>query len=307
MITKKVPGAKLPPWLHGWTALDLGGRDQQQDAIAFQMAPRRGDVPGRAFQHPTAFCVCDGLGGHGQGSANVARKAADAFVKTAAEIHPRIPLGEVATSAMISARSAGVSAAGGWVERRGPDTAILGGVVHQDGSFVLIGRGDCRAFILRGLETEQPEVFVTEVHRWGRHGLSSTLIGHDLDNPGVFGPSPETNLHANALGWDGIQVFYPAISYSPRVGVGVLRPGDWLILASDGAWDPESGADVHTAEGMEAFRAAPRQHIVEAVQTGLKRSKPNPAAEIVARARAHKSTDNAAVIAFWFKGTSPEG
>lgn len=289
MLTKKIPTTKLPAWLEGWTAIDLGGREHQQDAIAFQMAPRRADVPGSARQHPTAVCVCDGLGGHGPGSGAVAKRAAEAFVKTAADLHPRLPLGEVANAAITAARSAGVSAAGGHVERRGPDTAILGGVIHHDGSFVLIGRGDCRAFIVRA-DLSKREVFMTGLHRWGRNGLSNTLIGHDLYESSV--ESNEASLYAKELGWDGIPVFCPALSYAPHIGIGTLLNGDWLILATDGAWDPEVRVE------MSEMRKSVVDHVLAALDNS--RAKFNPAAELIASARAKGSTDNAAVIALRF-------
>lgn len=298
MLTKKIPTTKLPAWLEGWTALDLGGREHQQDAIAFQMAPRRSDLPGPAFQHPTAVCVCDGLGGHGPGSGAVAKRAADAFVRVAADLHPRLPLGEVATAAITAARSAGVSAAGGHVERGGPDTAILGGVVHRDGSFVLIGRGDCRAFIVRA-DLSERLVFTTELHRSSRNRLTNTLIGHDLHESSI--ESNNASLYLKEFGWDGIPVFSPAVSYAPRTGIGTLLNGDWLILATDGAWDPEVG-DARSKEGMDAMRRAPADHVLAALDDS--RAKFNPAAEMVASARAKGSTDNAAVIALRFLGQS---
>ena len=290
MLTKKIPTTKLPAWLEGWTAIDLGGREHQQDAIAFQMAPRRADVPGPALQHPTAVCVCDGLGGHGPGSGAVAKRAAEAFVKTAADLHPRLPLGEVANAAITAARSAGISAAGGHVERRGPDTAILGGVVHHDGSFVLIGRGDCRAFIVRAALNERL-VFMTEIHRWSRNRLSSTLIGHDLHESSV--ESNDATPYAKEFGWNGIPVFYPALSYTQHVGIGTLLNGDWLILATDGAWDPEVRVE------MSEMRKSVVDHVLAALDDSA-RAKFNPAAELVASARAKGSTDNAAVIALRF-------
>jgi len=253
------------------TAIDQGDRARQEDAIAV--------LP--LADGSLAAAVCDGLGGH-PGSEHAATAAAWAWATTAALTAPRWRDDAPAirhVDAMANAADEAARLGKSWrAAPEDPRTCI---------GAVLVGP----------MTDESPEVFgwavgdvlvthvgidgkaktVSEAHRLGRHHVARCL------------PTKEVYAVRGTVGnrRDLVSPWH----------LGQLRPGEMLIIATDGIWcgHPQRARDEQEAAAWLAEKA----------RIAFERAKPAPAAEIMTASKAELGgepmwkRDNAAVVVIW--------
>ena len=245
------------------------------------------------------LCVADGMGGMDAGEV-ASRAALTAVMRGAASLPwfpPVAPTGEAdagvpspgpgadagkasptldATQppaidpvALVRAAAPAVHAAG--QGRQMGTTATV--VAVQDGELTLGHIGDTRAYLLRDGELTQLTA---------DHSLVAAMVASGVITPEEAVGHPDSNKVLRSLGSqrelpngyvDGLEARYGQPSLQ-------LRPGDWLVLCTDGVWGSVPDATIRTvaSEALDPPTAARRL-----IELALEAGAPDNAATVVAR------------------------
>lgn len=258
------------------TAIDQGDRDSQQDAIAV--------LP--LLDGSVAAAVCDGLGAHNH-SEHAANAAAWAWATTAALLAPgwsgdaarRSHLDRMAAQADDAARLGNAGA----IASHDPRTAIAAVLVVPDEGRRTVWAWAVGDVLVVHVGTKGEVLAVSRPHRHGRHTLARCLPRRaaEMDRP-IQRKAPEVDL------------------IEPQL-LTTLRPGEMIILATDGAWEM---APSERLAGFDHLDGA--KFLADAARVAFERAKPAPAAEILAASKARwkgekdvNSRDNAAICVIW--------
>lgn len=228
------------------------GRVRQGNEDAFLTDPERG-----------IFLVADGMGGHAAGevASALAREAVggelaralDAGVEDAA-------LPGVLEEAVRAAFAACSDYVAEHPEARGMGTTLTACVLRPDGAFRMAHIGDSRAYLLREGVLEQ----VTHDHTWVQEEVDAGRLSPDATRT-----HPLSHVITRALG--------PGDYAPPDLVEGALRPGDLLLLCTDGLTGMVEDADLALL-----------------LSTGL--PLPKVAAELVRAANLRGGTDNVTAV-----------
>ncbi len=181
------------------------GRAENQDAWAvLPLDPRPG----------CALLVADGMGGHADGAAAayLAVHGAGNVLRSAAEPHRALADAVGESNESIARHRA---SRGGTVTGTTLVAAVLGG-----GRASIASVGDSRAYLLRGGALVQ----ITVDHSWVAEQVRAGQLA-----PGAAATHPHRSLLTRALTGDPVEVDVFATE---------VRPGDLLLLCSDGLWEP---------------------------------------------------------------------
>lgn len=162
--------------------------------------------------------LADGMGGHPGGG-----EAATAALTAAVErLRAGVTNGGDAEGAVRAAVAAAGEAVATFRDRIGgnPGTTLVIAVIGGDGAGVVANVGDSRAYLIRG-GAAQP---LTEDHSW----VGERVRAGEL-SPGEARHHPRRNIITRAVMGDPVQ---------PDVYPLSMRPGDTVLLCSDGVWEP---------------------------------------------------------------------
>jgi protein phosphatase len=186
-------------------------RTNNEDAVYPTTA---GSGPG-----PALFMVADGMGGHVAGEV-ASQIAVEQAMSTEGPVEQRVEAGNLAILAEATRKP----------ELAGMGTTMTLLEVLPDSSGRLAHVGDSRAYLLRDGELGQITVDHTVVTEYLRAGklTADQAVDH-----------PQRNMLTRALGLiHGIEVDTLELD---------LRPGDRILICSDGVSDYVSGEDIHAA------------------------------------------------------------
>lgn len=216
---------------------DLGSGETSSPCVQTEIAPSRAG---------SLLLVCDGMGGAAAGEV-AARIAAESIKQTLAEgsesvtAHPRQSL----AGAVVGAHQAILEEAKVHPEERGMGTTCTAGIVLP-GKLVLAQVGDSRAYLSR-------QGRLTPLTR--DQTLATALVDAGVLRPEEVRTSPQRNVLSQALG--------SRHAVEPVISELVLRPGDRLLLCSDGLHGPVSERDI------ERTLALPPDHDLSEVAATL--------------------------------------
>jgi PPM family protein phosphatase len=170
--------------------------------------------------------VADGMGGH-VGGAAAAQGAVDAALEVAAAG------GQEPAVALTAAAHGAITEVAEQRRRRGgavSGTTFLAAIVGRDGA-TFAHVGDCRAYSVRDGHTDQ----LTLDHTW----VAEEVAAGRLD-PARAAVDPRRNVLVRAITGDPVKI---DIISTP------LRPGDSLVLCSDGVWSVLDDAFIAAVAG----------------------------------------------------------
>lgn len=222
-------------------ATDVGQRrDHNEDAI---------------LDDPPLFAVADGVGGAAKGEVASAT-ALEVFEQAAGSVHSA-PDADSARHAMVEAvlrcNAAVHAAQAARPERAGMATTLTGAALRQNGEVVLGHVGDSRAYaIAAGGVVRQ----LTE-----DHSLVGELVRAGQMSPADAAEHPHRNVITRALG--------PEADVQVDASVVQLRPGEWLLLCSDGLTGHVQDAELgHTVLDAASPEVAVRELVALANERG---------------------------------------
>ncbi|MCU0765288.1 MAG: protein phosphatase 2C domain-containing protein [Burkholderiaceae bacterium] len=208
-----------------------GGRQVNQDRMGYLYTRKS-----------LLMMVADGMGGHARGEV-----AAEATLQTLATIFQRDARPALADPAAFLEQS--IQAAHRDLHRyraenrlpEAPRTTVVACVV-QEGVATWAHVGDSRLYLLRGGRI---------LHRTLDHSRVHHLVASGLIRPEDVKSHPERNRIHNCVG----AFVAPRVEIARQVA---LRPGDTVLLCSDGLWGALSDADIVAAFGrLTVMRAVP--------------------------------------------------
>jgi serine/threonine protein phosphatase PrpC len=233
-------------------ATHRGGRPLNEDRVGYGYT-----------RAATLLALADGMGGHPEGevAARIALQAASALFQRQAR--PALPdMARFLSDALLAAhRQIGIYASHrGMVD--GPRTTLVLAVV-QDGQAAWVHSGDSRLYWAR----EGRMLVRTRDHSYAEYPQQAASPAHALNRNVLF-----TCLGASMR---------PVFEVSPPQA---LRPGDRLLLCSDGLWDTLDDATI-----VQRLCARPVEDAV-------------PQLAELALQRAGEHSDNVTLLAFDWKG-----
>jgi len=227
--------------------------------------------PGRERSHnedyfdldsaPGLWALSDGMGGHqgGEVASRVAVEAAVAYWREQTEREPATPLLKGGREGVLTQLAEAVQQAHAAVRAEAaghPELEGMGGTLVLatllEGHYYLAHVGDSRAYLLREGELQ----CLTRDHTVVR-----TLVDAGVINPAQAEISPHRHILEQALGHGDVE---------PDVSQGPWKPGDLLLLCSDGLHDvvsDEGIADLLRRYGADPAQACERL-IAEANEAG---------------------------------------
>jgi serine/threonine protein phosphatase PrpC len=233
----------------------IGGRERNEDACGYL-----------AEGGPACFVLSDGAGGHGGG--DVAARTAVGAVLERFAARPR---GDALTvAALIDAAQAAVRDAQqgdpACADMRATLVVLLIDPVREQAVWGHVG--DSRLY---GFRDGHVAVQTRD------HSLYESMVAAGLADERDRRNNPERNVLLASLGSD--EAFAPEVTQTPYP----LRPGDALLLCSDGFWDYVTEPQM---EGILQRVSTVDQWLAEM-------------AELVA-GRGHRSQDNYSAVGIWF-------
>ena len=170
------------------------------------------------------YAVCDGMGGHAAGQI-----ASELALKTAIKTYYADPSSDVESSLRRAVRDANsliYDASQMIVERSGMGTTMTGVIIRADEAY-FVQVGDSRAYFIRDDEIRQ----VTEDHSWVAEQVRRGALSEEDAQY-----SPFRNVITRSLG--------NMPNVESDIYAETLKPGDRIVLCSDGLSGNLSAADI---------------------------------------------------------------
>ena len=167
------------------------------------------------------FAVADGLGGHegGEVASQLVLETASTFLAFQEGDEPRSGK-DVSDTLLQAVREAHEAVRSQQCGKLSMMASTVTAVLVQDGSAIVCNLGDSRAFLVRGGELRR----LTKDH---------TVLA-EMEEAGLDTKNPFAAMHRNSLtGAVGMDA-----SVEPECQRVEVRPGDVLVLASDGLYEP---------------------------------------------------------------------
>ena len=192
-----------------------------------------------------ALVVADGMGGHADGAiaADLATASAVARLRAAGEDADRLAEAVGRATAAIARRRA---AHGGRVI----GTTLVAALVRAAGA-TIANVGDSRAYVVSAGSGARP---VTEDHSWVAEQVRAGAL-----SAAAAATDPRRGIVTRALTGEAVE---------PDITAVALRPGDVVVLVSDGVWGVLGDAVIGALLGPGDLEAAVAGLVTEAIHAG---------------------------------------
>ncbi|KRC54763.1 MULTISPECIES: PP2C family protein-serine/threonine phosphatase [unclassified Nocardioides] len=219
-------------------------------AASSETGPVREHNEDSGFAGPYLLCVADGVGGAAAGE--IASATTTYVVSARSLAHPGFEPERLLRAAVAEAHTQLVAGVAADPARRGMATTLT--AVLTDGVHTSLAQvGDSRAYLLRDGRLVQLSHDQT---------LVQSLVDAGRLTPAEAAASPYRNVVLQAV--DGEHEPEPVLQPLD------LRPGDRLLLCSDGMSDVLSPATVHLLLGIDSLGAAAERLVRAAIDSGTR-------------------------------------
>ena len=234
-------------------------RENNEDRLAVQGFRAPGDPP----QEITLAVLCDGVGGHAAGEV-AARAGVDAVVHAISSAESISQPGDLLAAALLAANQDVLEQSGTGSGRQGMGATCACALIIGDLLYIA-NLGDSRIYLVRGRGIHQ----LTYDHTWLEEAGLSGLPGAEV----VTRQHPLAHVLSRYLGSDQPLSVDLRIRFSRQKSPQTerdlpLKPGDRLLLCSDGLTDLVSDQDIfHTIRRCKLEKTAKRL-VLQALQNG---------------------------------------